>query len=113
MRQGTVRAIWLLAATLLLSRALPAQTTGNLEGSVTDPSGAALPGVTVELSSPNLQGTRAATTGPDGMFHFPALPPGGYAVRASLQEFRTVEAKATVALDATIRVALQLPLATT
>jgi len=47
------------------------------------------------------------------MFHFPALPPGGYAVRASLQEFRTVEAKATVALDATIRVALQLPLATT
>jgi hypothetical protein len=39
-----------------------AQTTGSIEGIVTDQNGGTLPGVTVEATSPNLQGSRVATT---------------------------------------------------
>ena len=81
-----------VAAALLLAAApAAAQTTGNIEGTVTDQSGGALPGVTVELSSPNLQGTRVATTGNDGRFRFISLPPGTYKVTGNLSGFGTVE----------------------
>ena len=47
---------------LLVPVAMFAQTTGTVEGTITDQSGAPLPGVSVELTSPNLQGTRTAVT---------------------------------------------------
>ncbi len=98
---------------MALARTALAQTTGNLEGSVADQSRAALPGVTVELSSTSLQGVRDATTGADGRFRFPGLPPGSYVLRATLEGFGTVEKKATVTLDATVTVDVQLRLAAT
>jgi hypothetical protein len=84
------------------------QTTGSIEGRATDSSGAPLPGVTVEATSPSLQGTRAGITGRDGAYRFPAVPPGTYWVRASLPGFRTAEKTATVSLDATATVDLSL-----
>jgi outer membrane receptor protein involved in Fe transport len=98
---------------LLAPFAALAQTTGTIEGSVTDQSGAALPGVTVELTSPNLQGMRTAVTAADGRFRFPSLPPGIYTVTGSLSGFGKVQKKATVTLDATTSVALSLSLSTT
>ncbi|HKF44037.1 MAG TPA: TonB-dependent receptor, partial [Thermoanaerobaculia bacterium] len=100
------------AAFLLAAAPAAAQTTGNIEGTVTDQSGGALPGVTVELSSPNLQGTRVATTGNDGRFRFISLPPGTYKVTGNLSGFGTVEKTAQVTLDATATVNMQLQLAT-
>jgi hypothetical protein len=87
----------------LLLAALPAsgQTTGQIAGRVADPSGAALPGVTIEATSPSLQGTRATTSGPDGAFRIPAVPPGEYRVVVSLSGFRPVEKAAIVRLDST------------
>ena len=68
-----------LALSVCLLLALPvvvsAQTTGMIDGVVTDQSGAPLPGVTVEITSPNLQGTRTAVTAADGRYRFPSLPP--------------------------------------
>ncbi len=93
--------------------AVLAQTTGTVEGTVTDQSGAALPGVTVEIASPSLQGIRTAATAEDGRFRFPSLPPGEYRVTASLTDFGKVQKKATVTLDATTMVNLQLNLSTT
>ncbi len=87
-----------------------AQTTGTVEGSITDQNGAALPGVTVELAGPNLQGTRTAVTAADGRYRFPSVPPGPYTVTASLTGFGSVQKKATVSLDATQTVNLQLAL---
>ncbi|HEY3204189.1 MAG TPA: carboxypeptidase-like regulatory domain-containing protein, partial [Thermoanaerobaculia bacterium] len=84
------------------------QTTGSIEGRATDSFGAPLPGVTVEATSPSLQGTRAGVTGRDGAYRFPAVPPGTYSVRASLPGFRTAEKTATVSLDATATVDLTL-----
>ncbi|MEA2488334.1 MAG: hypothetical protein QOH21_126 [Acidobacteriota bacterium] len=64
-----------------------AQTTGGLSGKVTDPTGAGLPGVTVEVRSPSLQGVRTDVTGSDGTYHFALLPPGSYEVRYTLEGF--------------------------
>ena len=89
---------------LLCASVVQAQTTGNLEGTVTDQGGGPLPGVTIALTSPNLQGARSATTGADGRYRFPGIPPGSYLVKASLEGFGTVEKKATVTLDATVAV---------
>jgi outer membrane receptor protein involved in Fe transport len=55
-------------------------TTGSLEGLVTDPNGAAVKGATVTVTSPNLMSSKTATTGDDGRYQIPALPPGTYKV---------------------------------
>ena len=97
---------------LLVPARLLAQTTGTVEGAVTDQSNSPLPGVTVELTSPNLQGTRTAVTAADGRYRFPSIPPGAYTVTAELSGFGKVQRKATVALDATATVNLSLSLST-
>ena len=104
-RRALLFAVGLLALSAGVSTG---QTTGNIEGRLTDPSGAALPGVTVEATSPQQQGVRVATTGRDGSYRLPALSPGSYRVRAALDGFRTSEKTATVPLDATAVVDLTL-----
>jgi hypothetical protein len=98
---------------LLVPVGVFAQTTGTVDGVVTDQSGAPLPGVSVELTSPNLQGVRTAVTSADGRYRFPAVPPGAYKVTATLSGFGRVQKNATVTLDATASVALSLSLSTT
>ena len=98
---------------LLVPVAALAQTTGTVEGTVTDQSNSPLPGVTVELASPNLQGTRSAVTSADGRYRFPSVPPGPYTVTAELAGFGKVQKRATVTLDATAQVHLSLSLSTT
>src|SRR4029077_6967735 len=77
-----VRALILSLAVALLW-ALPAFTQGNptgkLSGRVTSGS-EPLPGVTVTVTSPALQGTRSAVTSANGDYLFPSLPAGEYAV---------------------------------
>src|SRR5262249_13306456 len=70
----------------------------------------ALPGVTVEATGPALQGRRASTTGKDGTYRLPGLPPGLYRLAARLPGFATVERTVDVTLDATMTVKLILQL---
>ena len=105
---ATTRAALLL---LCAAAAVRAQTTGSIEGRITDSSGALLPGVTVEATSPNLQGIRSSVTQRDGSFRFPAVAPGDYVLRAHLEGFRPAEKAATVSLGATATVNLVLQLA--
>ena len=63
MKSGYRFTLVLSVCLLLLAPIVVAQTTGTIEGTVTDQNGGALPGVTVEITSPNLQGQRSATTG--------------------------------------------------
>jgi hypothetical protein len=77
-------------ALVLLLPSLAAGQSG-IQGLVTDPSGAAVPGVTVEASSPALiEKTRVAVTDQNGQYSILGLVPGVYSVTFSLAGFSTV-----------------------
>ncbi len=110
-RDGPARArafVAVAAAMVLAAAAVRGQTTGSIEGRLTDSEGGALAGAAISARSASLQGTRTAVTDRDGTFRFPSLPPGDYAVRADREGFRSMERTAAVRLDATARVDLVL-----
>lgn len=72
-------------------------TTSSLSGTITT-EGKPLPGVTVSISSPALQGTRTTVTGDGGGYNFPSLPPGVYTVRMQLEGMQAVTKKVTLQL---------------
>jgi hypothetical protein len=78
------RFLSLAAILTFVTTALFAQVSGTLAGVVTQ-EGAPLPGVTVTISSPQMQGTRSSVTNESGGYTFGALPPGDYTVRFELQ----------------------------
>jgi len=89
-----VRAWFAVFATFLalsLPSAAVAQVLGTVAGNVKDASGAVLPGVTVEVSSPALiEKVRTAVSGGNGQYQVVNLPPGIYTVTFSLPGFATV-----------------------
>jgi hypothetical protein len=97
-----------LGIVLLASPAF-AQTTGLIEGTVFDNEGKALPGVTLELTSPAMQGTRVAISDNYGKFRFPAIPPGEYTMMVTLSGFGTVRQEdVDVGLDKTVTLRITL-----
>jgi hypothetical protein len=70
---------------------LVARAQGSITGAVKDPSGAVLPGVTVEVASPALiEQTRHAVTDSNGNYRIVDLPPGTYSATFTLTGFKTV-----------------------
>lgn len=63
------------------------ETTGALAGQVADPSGAAVAGAEVTITSPTTGLRRSVLTGPSGRFSFPELKPGPFAVVAKAAGF--------------------------
>ena len=85
-----------LALLLLLATAGPAwaqgTVTGTVQGTVKDSQGAPLPGVAVTAASTALvRGSLTTVTDTRGGYRFPALPPGTYAIEASLQGFKKAQ----------------------
>lgn len=76
-----------VAVGLVYSQAM----TGKIIGTVSDDRGVPLPGVSVEVSSPNLMGTRSDVTSVNGIYRFINLPPGFYVVKFELSAFGPVE----------------------
>ncbi len=69
-----------------------AQTTGSIAGTVTDASGAVLPGVTITLTSDRLiGGPQTQVSDATGTYRFSRLAPGSYDVKFELQGFRSVD----------------------
>src|SRR6266852_9658435 len=83
----------LLLCFFLVTVSLHAQTagTGAIVGTVTDSSGAVIPGASLEAVNTNTGQTRTVTTGADGSYRFALLPPGSYNVKFSANGFKTVE----------------------
>ena len=82
------------AAVLGLAAPVFAQSqaiNGAIEGTIKDPSGAVLPGVTVTISSIDTGLKRTVTTNSDGFFRAPLLPLGMFKVSASLEGFKAFE----------------------
>lgn len=83
----------------------------SLKGRVTDASGGALPGVTVTAKQPATGFTRSTTSGGDGSYSFPSLPPSAYDVTFEIQGFKSFNEKSvdlnvstTRTLDVTMQV---------
>jgi hypothetical protein len=84
--------------------AMRAQTvTGTMQGTITDQSGAVIPGVTVTLRNVETGQERVVTTNDDGAYNAPFLPLGRYNVTASISNFgRVTRENVEVTLNQTI-----------
>ena len=78
---------------LALSPVLIAQSSGTagLTGTVTDPTGAAVPNVNVTAINAGNNSVRMVLTGSDGTYLFNLLPPGEYRVRFTASGFKVAE----------------------
>jgi len=90
-------------------------TTGDIAGTVTDPSGAIVPGAKVTLKDETKGNTQESTTNKDGVYHFYLLSPGPYTVTVSAPGFETFTRHSNVAVGqiAALNVQLTLGAATT
>src|SRR6476659_2187187 len=87
---GVVKRLAIAAAIVLLPSLALAQAA--LTGTVKDGSGAVLPGVPVEASSPALiENTKSAVTDGSGQYRIIDLRPGTYALSFTLPGFNTVK----------------------
>lgn len=92
----------------------PAQaqiTTGNIIGTVTDDTGAVLPGVTVELSGERIVGAQTTTTSGKGFYRFVNLSPGSYRVTFKLEGFAAVQQTLKVSVGGTVEADVTLKVA--
>src|SRR5690348_9662472 len=76
---------------LLLPSAHAQTTAGTLSGTVTDEKGLVIVGVNITVSNVGTGLPRQTTTGNDGLFTIPLLPPGTYRLRAEHEGFNPVE----------------------
>jgi len=79
-----------IAVVLILVLPAAADAQATITGVVKDASGAVLPGVTVEATSPALiEKVRSVATDGTGQYRIVSLPPGTYAVTFALAGFTT------------------------
>ena len=78
----------LLSIALIASFAAAQMPTGKIVGKVTDEQGVALPGVTVEATSPRLVGTATSITDEGGTYRLLALPSGTYTITFTMPGFK-------------------------
>ena len=85
--QLRIVALFLLSASLVFGQT----TTGEIFGTVTDPSGAAVPGAQITIINENTGQTKTVESGATGDYVAPLLPVGVYLATVQLEGFRTTE----------------------
>jgi hypothetical protein len=101
-------AFYLFAALLLAPCAVQAQSSGSISGTVTDSTGAAIPGASVTLKNSVSHLSRDAKTDSAGHFVFSNLPLNTYSVIIAAPGFTTCAR--TVAVSSVVAVNLPVPL---
>src|SRR5262245_6611019 len=112
MRLTVQRMLQVLYVIAALSTGAPAQNgTSSITGSVTDPSGGALPGVDVTLINQDTGARLETITNETGIYRFGSLPPGAFRIEAVLPGFSplsrgplTLQVSQTLAIDLTLQV---------
>lgn len=109
---ATVLALALLTVAGARPAAAQSAISSTIHGTVTDESGAALPGVTVTLTSPAIQVPQMIeVTGADGAYRFVELPAGVYRLSYEMAEFQTIvreELRITVGFVARVDVPMKI-----
>src|SRR5271169_6957493 len=105
------RLLWFCIFAICVPVALFAQDTASITGTVTDPTGAAIPGAQVTLTSVEHGINRSATSNSTGDYLFAALPIGSYNLTVAASGFKRFQAKGVilrVALKDRVDVAMQV-----
>jgi hypothetical protein len=85
--------------------------TGAIHGTVTDSTGAILPGLIIVISGAPLMGTRTTSTNEEGLYRFPALAPGEYTLVFTLRGFEAVRREGIyISLGFTATVDVEMPI---
>ena len=96
----------------LLAFTSTAQTivTGGFGGTITDPTGAVVPGVTLTLTSNSTGDVFTTVSSGTGAYTFSLLKPGDYTLSAKKESFKTLTQKVTVLLgqNSTVNVSMEL-----
>jgi hypothetical protein len=103
------------AALLLLMTFVMAgaqESRGSLNGTVTDPNGAALPGATVEIRNVETNVANTSTTNEEGAFSFPLLNPGRYTLTVTSQGFANAT-RENIEIRVAERITLDVPMSVT
>jgi hypothetical protein len=100
----------LFASQLLLAQSA---TTGEISGTVSDPSGAVVANVPVTLKSIEKGYTQTATTNSQGAYRFSLLAPGNYTISATASGFKTTTVTQPVAVGAVAITNITMELGTT
>lgn len=115
--QQSIRRRWLQGITLcllLIPALVLAQTeTGAINGTVTDPSGAVIPGATVVVKSVATNAIRNASSNASGIYAVPNLPPGQYLVSVEQTGFSTMQKNVDVGVGSRVGLDFQLQVGTT
>lgn len=108
----TTRKVLIGTAVLMMLFSLIAvaqERTGAVQGTVTDPTGSAVPGATVELSGGSLIRPASLTTDGAGAYLFPSIPPGEYMMSVQAKGFATIKRSAIpVQVGRTARIDIRL-----
>jgi hypothetical protein len=91
-------------AAFLFTAQTKAQSTvsGDIEGAVIDPTGAAIPGAKVTLKGDATGSINTATTNASGGYQFSFLKPGNYTITIAAQGFNETSSKVTVTQGTTV-----------
>ena len=92
---GTRSWLAVLIVSLIISgyvlTAVAQETTGGLQGSISDPTGAVVANAEVTLTGTSLVGTKSLKTDSSGYYHFANLPPGEYTLTVSAKGFKSLK----------------------
>lgn len=98
--QAATYTIALFATIVLLTAISLAQSTSQLNGSVTDPSGATVPGAKIVLTDTATGLQRTTTSNSAGLYQFLDVPPGNYKLEAQASGFTSyLAAKVTLVVS--------------
>lgn len=102
---------FLLLMFALVCQPIWAQSSGTIEGVVKDPTGAVVPGVTVEIHNPVSRFDRSTTTDASGGFRFSSVPFNPYHLSIEVKQFDTysqdVEVRSVVPVSVPINLKLK------
>ena len=87
---------WMLAVFLGTASEAVAQSAGSIEGTITDDTGAVLPGVSVTATHTESERSRTVVSDARGEYRITRLEAGGYDVQAMLPGFRTNPTSVTI-----------------
>jgi hypothetical protein len=77
----------LMLSAAFVSAGAQVRTTGQISGTVTDPSGAVIPGAVITATMPSTGFTQSVMANSSGQYVFPELQPGVYRVTATVKGF--------------------------